>query len=425
MQPFLSRRFLPFWVTLFCGALNDNLFKTGFVLFVAFQVAGGDLLTVSIGGVFILPFCLFSGLAGQLADKYNPARLTYLIKIAEIGIMVCGALAFLLNSVLGLFAVLFLMGTQSAFFGPIKYSILPRYLEDHELVGGNALVQGGTYLAILLGLLLSGFLLREADPRLVACSILVVALLGWAGSRAMPPLRGGDPGLRVSANLLKGIMEILRSSLKNPTQRLVLLCIAWFWFIGSCYINIFPIFVRDLLGGGEVLVSVLLTCFALGICAGCYLCTLLSAGRIRTVLSIPGLIGISLCSLELFFSSAPGAMLLNDGFIADTPDGWRLLLGLGLLAGAAGLYIVPLYALLQHRVSTAQRARVLAASGIIDALAIIASSAFCALATYLFQACRIDLNGIFLLFAAVNTCFLLELLRRAPGFFHPRRLPDF
>ena len=418
---FLTRRFLPFWLTLFCGALNDNLFKTGLILYVAFQIPESDLLTVTIGGLFILPFGLFSGLAGQLADKYSPARLTYLIKGAEIGIMSLGAMFFLLGNVYGLLFVLFLMGAQSAFFGPIKYSILPRYLETHELVAGNALVQGGTYLAILLGLLSSGLLLQQGELRWISGIILLVALLGWVASRAMPSLTSAVPKLRLSRNPFQSIWDVLRSSLEIRLQRVILLAIAWFWFIGACYVNIFPIFVRDQLCGEEILSSVLLTCFALGICFGCLICTLISAGRILPALAIPSLIGISLASLELYFSSDPGCALTASGSLATTLGGWRLFLGLGLAAASAGAYIVPLYSLLQQRVPTTQRARVMAASGVIDALAIIGSSAFCALLTLIFNLFELDSNGMFLIFGASNLLFLIELVRRAPDIFLPRR----
>lgn len=403
-----TTRFWPlFWTQLF-GALNDNIYKNALVIFIAFTLAdrmsvNGSLLVVVAGGVFILPFFLFSAFAGQLADRFEKACLIRRIKIAEIIIMCFAAAGFIGQSLTVLLGVLFLMGTQSAFFGPLKYGILPQHLHEEELTGGNGLVQMGTYLAILGGTMIGGVLVASGDwgPVYVSVTVVAVAVIGWYVSRSIPYAAASDASLLIDWNILRQTCRIVAYSMSDKAIFLIIIAISWFWFIGATFLSLVPGYTRGVLAGNEHVATLLLTAFSIGIGTGSLLCEKLSRGRIEPGLVPIGAIGLSLFSLDLFFTGVPGAAHVTEVdatvFLTHATY-WRVLVDLIMIGLFGGIYIVPLFALLQHRAERHHRARVIAATNILNALFMVGS----ALVTTFLIRDAVPIPMIFLFVAATN-----------------------
>jgi len=285
-----SPRFRPFFLTQLLGAFNDNLYKNGLTVFIAFQAANiskdeSNLKVNIAAGLFILPFFLFSPIAGQLADKFEKSKLIRRIKQLEILIMLLGCYAFYIRSADLLIAILFLMGTQSALFGPVKYSLLPQALKSEELVGGNAMVEFGTFIAILLGLIAGVFIIEIGTTEL-GIAVVVVAASGYWSSRSIPALAAAAPDLRISFNIFKQTRSIMRDAHENQTVFYSVLGISWFWFIGITYMTQLPNFVRYDLGGNEQVYVLMLAMFSIGIGAGSFLCERMS-GRMVEIGLVP------------------------------------------------------------------------------------------------------------------------------------------
>jgi hypothetical protein len=280
-----QRRFAPFFGTQFLGALNDNIFRNGLVILITFQgvvVAGMDHTQLAnvAAGLFILPFFLFSATAGQLADKYEKSLLIRRIKMLEIVLMVLAATALFTNSYALLLLVLFLMGCQSTMFGPVKYAYLPQQLADSELVGGNALVESGTYVAIILGLIIGGIVVGDDiagglgfdKQAILGVCLVLVAVMGYLTSRKVPQTRAVDPDLKVSWNAWKETWHIVRFAREERSVFLSILGISWFWFFGSAMTIQIPAYTLDLLNGSESITTLLLAAFAIGVGIGSLLC---------------------------------------------------------------------------------------------------------------------------------------------------------
>ncbi|MBT8099279.1 MAG: MFS transporter, partial [Gammaproteobacteria bacterium] len=270
-----QRRFAPFFATQFLGALNDNIFRNGLVILVTFQgvlVAGMNpsILANVAGILFILPFFLFSATAGQLADKYEKSMLMRRIKLLEIALMTIAATAFFTQSFTMLLFVLFLMGCQSTLFGPVKYAYLPQQLASEELVGGNALVESGTYIAIIVGLIAGGLLIdRNADSQiLIGSTLIAVAICGYLASRQVPNTRAVDPQLKVSLNAWRETWRIVGFAREERSVFLSILGLSWFWFFGSAMTLQVPAYTLVILNGNEVITTVLLAAFAIGVGIG-------------------------------------------------------------------------------------------------------------------------------------------------------------
>lgn len=370
-----SRRFGPFFATQFLGAFNDNVFKNALGILIAFRLAGelalssNTLVNLSFL-VFIAPAFLFSATAGQIADQVEKSGLIRRIKIAEILVMLLGAAGLVLGNVYLLFLVLFLMGTQTAFFGPVKYGILPQHLKEEELVGGNGLIEMGTFLAILLGTLLGGILIAyDHGQWFVAVVVVVVAVGGWASSRGVPIADASDPELQIRWNIFAETWRILMFTRSNRTVFNSVLGISWFWFYGATFLAQFPNFAKLHLGGNEQVVTILLTVFSLGIGLGSLLCERMS-GRLVEIGLVPfGAFGLTVFSFDLYLavpeihastSVGPGA------FLAD-PGNWRVLADLFLMALFGGFFIVPLYALVQLRSPKDKRSRIIAGNNVLNA----------------------------------------------------------
>ncbi len=381
-----TRRFGPLFVTQFLGAFNDNLFKTAFIFLVAFHLrsddpAGAATMATVATGVFILPFLLFSGLAGEVCDARDKARIAQWVKVAEIAFMALGALAMAIESEALSLAVIFLMGVHSTIFGPVKYAILPQHLHANELLLGTGLVEGATFVAILLGQIAGGLL-----PAGLAGPVAIgVAVAGWLASRlipAAPPvsvvppalpgsaLKPALPGsaLKIDWNPFSASRRALAEAFANRELRIATICISWFWALGAVYTSQFVPLARNDLGGTQGVATLFLAAFSVGVATGSAGVSRLLGGHISTRLSpwagaVMALAGIDLFFAERAFGGAAGDVA---AFLAD-PRGWRLLADLGVLSIAGGIFSVPLYGVLQTATKPSGRARAIAANNIVNA----------------------------------------------------------
>jgi 1-acyl-sn-glycerol-3-phosphate acyltransferase len=377
-----QRRFAPFFWTQFLGAGNDNLFKFAFTVLVTYHLQLAwlppSLAGLAIGALFILPFVLFSATAGQLADKYDKARVMQLVKSLEVGIMALAAWGFMQSHVPALLACVFLMGLHSTLFGPVKYAYLPQHLDEHELTGGNGMVEMGTFVAILLGNLAGGLLiaLPQVGAQAVAMSAFGLAVLGRLTAQAIPESPSTDPGLKINWNPVTETWANLKLAHRQVAVFRSLLGISWMWFFGAVFLANFPAFAKEVLHGDEHVASVLLMTFSIGIGVGSLLCERLSRRHVEIGLVPLGAIGMSVFAIDLYFASRalpPAEALSVSAFLAEALH-WRVLADLALLALFAGIYSVPMYALIQLRAKPSHRARIIAANNILNALFMIASS---------------------------------------------------
>ncbi len=371
-----TRRFGPFFKTQFLGAFNDNLFKNALVVLLTFQATQWttlkpELLANIAAAVFILPFFLFSATAGQLADKYDKARLARLVKVLEIAIMLIAGLGFWLHQLEILMFALFLLGLHSTLFGPVKYAILPQHLQENELVGGNALIEAGTFVAILIGTLVGGLLAGMAGGTAwIAAACLLTAIAGYLTSRGIPAAPAPEPGLRINPNPLTETWRNIGFARENRTVFLAILGISWFWLYGALLLAQFPAYAKNVLGGAETSVTLLLGTFTLGIGIGSLLCERLSAKQVEIGLVPFGSIGLTVFGLDLAFASPsiPAPIPLSIVSLVMAPGSLHVLFDLFAIGLFGGFFIVPLYALVQLRSNPNHRARIIAANNIMNAL---------------------------------------------------------
>ena len=417
-----EKRFRPFFLTQFFGAFNDNVFKNAFIISIAFQSSfsgSGDTNTIiNIAAIlFILPYLLFSSTTGQIADRYEKSSLIRKIKLMEIAIMLLATIGFYFQNIPLLLFTLFLMGTQSSLFGPIKYSIIPQHLKKSELVGGNALVESGTFAAILLGTMLGGLLvgLSSGSRFLVPITLLTIATLGYLNSLKIPPAPAMDPTLKIKLNPLVETIKNLKSLRENRTIFNSVLGVSWFWFLGATYINQLPNFTREILGANEQVVTLFLAMFCVGIGIGSLACERLSNRTIELGLVPIGSIGLTIFGADLFFATNPqtsGALIGFAEFIS-IPANWRLVIDIFLLGAFGGIYIVPLYALIQSRSDPKRRSRVIAGNNILNALFMIASAVYAIVLLSL----EITITQLFFMTAILNAVVAIYIYTLVPEFF--------
>jgi MFS family permease len=385
------RRFLPFFLTQFFGAFNDNLFRIAFVVSVTYgaTAASNDASVLSnlAQGLFILPFFLFSALAGQLADKYEKSRLIRQTRLAEVILMCCAAAALYIGNVPTLLALLFLLGVLATIFGPLKYSLMPQHLRPSELVGGNALVDSGTFIAILLGTILGGLLAPAADGEpaaiggnaniVAAVAIVVVAIGTYVCSRFIPRAEATDPGLKVNFNPFTATWQLLRFAAQSRAILNSLLGISWFWLVGALVLAQLPAYAKDVLGGDNTVFTLLLAAFSIGVALGSLACEKLSGHKVEIGLVPLGSIGMTVCLLGLYFAHpdtvAPDTTAVSwKQFLAN--GGWGVAINCALIGVFGGLFIVPLYALILSRSAESHRARIIACNNILNAGFMVLSS---------------------------------------------------
>ena len=419
-----EQRFRPFFFTQFLGAFNDNVFKTALITLVAFHAASlssidGATLATLLPGVFILPFFLFSATAGQIADKYEKSQIIRLVKVFEIGIMLFASAGFFLHNIWLLAAALFMMGMHSTLFGPVKYSYLPQHLKEYELIGGNGMVEMGSFVAILLGQVLGAWLATVANHELfTSIAILLIAMLGYWTSRGVPNSPAADSALKINWN---PITESIRNvKLIWPQQQiwLAIVAISWFWFYGATLLAQFPNLAKDVLYGDESVFILLLSVFSIGIGLGSLLCEKLSKGRVELGLVVFGAIGLTLFGIDLHASStsihaASGDALQTYVSFVGKLSHWRLLADIALIGLFGGFYIVPLYVLVQTRAEKSHQSRVIAANNIMNAFFMVASAGFSIL---LFKQ-GLTIPQLFLATAILNIVITIYLCVRQPEYF--------
>lgn len=419
-----ERRFAPlFWVQ-FLGAANDNVFKFAFTLLATYSAAtwgGVDLRYAAflIGALFIAPFLLFSATSGQLADRAEKSRLIRLLKNAEIAVMVLAAIGLTVRSPSLVYVSIFLIGVQATVFGPVKYSYLPQHLEPNELTRGNGLIEMATFIAILLGTIVAGLLIEMftvTGPAVVALVIVLLALAGRLASQFIPHSPAADASLRIDWNPFSATVDNLKVAHRDRTVFNSILGISWLWFFGSIFLTSLAPFAREVLGGDEAVVTFLLAVFSIGIGAGSLLTDRLSGHKVEIGLVPLGSIGMTVFALDLYFASQsmmPTGVPLQSvpGFLAR--DGaWRIVVDLALLSAFAGLYSVPLYALIQNRAQRTHVARIVAANNVLNALFIIVAS----IASAALLSSGLTIPELFLVAGLMNAAVAIYIYLLVPEF---------
>ena len=402
-----EKRFLPFFCTQFLGALNDNVFKTAFITMAVFHTAdlttlNGAALATLLPGIFILPFFLFSATAGQIADKFEKSRLIRFVKIFEVLLMLFAALGFVLHIFWLLVLALFMMGMHSALFGPVKYAYLPQHLTESELVGGNGMVEMGTFIAILLGQMIgAGLGMYQGGELVTGLTIVGLAMLGYFASKQIPNSPAAEPGLKINWNPITETGRNIAFVWKSQAIWLAIIGISWFWFYGATLLAQFPVFAKEVLHGDESVFILLLAVFSVGVGLGSLLCEKLSKGIVEIGLVPIGAMGMMAFGVDLYTASASG--------IAD----WRLLADIALIGLFGGVYIVPLYALIQSRALKTHQSRVIAANNILNALFMVISAVFAMLIFKL----GLNIPQLFLITALMNALVIIYLCLRQPEYF--------
>lgn len=416
-----SRRFLPLFVTQFLGAFNDNAYRQALVILVTYgliQIGGNDprVLITAAAGVFILPYFLFSAIAGQLADKLEKSRLIMFVKIMEIAVMGLAGAGFLLGNVWLLMVVLFLMGTQSAFFGPLKYSILPDHLQESELVAGNALIETGTFLAILLGTIFGGMMVGvEGGLLIVAGTVMAVAAAGVAASFFIPKAGPAAPDLKLNLNIVGESWSIVRHAAGNRPVFRSIIGISWFWAVGTIFLAQFPTFGVEIFGADESVVTLFLVAFSLGIGLGSLQCNRWLKGEVSARYVPLGAVGMALVGFDLYAAAsqipAPtGEELIGVGVFFSSLANIRIFADLVFIAIFGGFFIVPLYAIMQARSDEENRSRTIAANNIVNAgFIVVASAASAAMLWYSFS-----VTQVFLALAIGNTLAAIYVISLLP-----------
>ncbi|WP_201535927.1 MFS transporter [Psychrobacter ciconiae] len=421
---FKRRRFSSMFFTQFLGAFNDNVFKQALILVLTYTAASQLGVAVSIlnnlaAMLFILPYFLFSALAGQLADKFEKSKLTRLIKLLEIVIMVLAAVGFLFEVYSLLFVALFLMGTQSTFFGPIKYAYLPQAMKEDELVGANGLFQMGTSLAILLGMIVAGVLTQLNHPLYwISVTVLVMAGLGYFASRFIPNMPAMQPDLNINWNIFTTSFATVRYLYSLPFLFFVILGNSWFWFYGATFLTQTPEFSKVILFGDESVVIFLLTLFSVGVSIGSLLCKTLTKNQVSLRLLPFGIAGLSLFAMDLYFSlsalnigatMSETAPLLGVAQLFAQQGTLRVFIDLFFLGFSGGLYIVPLYAAMQAYAPISHRARIVGANNIFNAIFMVGSAIF---AIVILNVINLNLPQLFLVTGIFNLLFGLFLIKK-------------
>lgn len=413
-QLFKRRRFSAMFFTQFLGAFNDNIFKQALILVLTYTAASQLGVEVSIlnnlaAMLFILPYFLFSALAGQIADKYEKSKLTCLIKLLELVIMVIAAVGFVFEWYVLLFVALFLMGTHSTFFGPIKYAYLPQAMKEDELVGANGLFQMGTSLAILLGMIIAGVLTQLPQSLYwISAAVLIVAVLGYVAARFIPHMPAMQPDIKINWNIFTTSTSTIRYLYSLPFLYFIILGNSWFWFYGATFLTQTPEFSKVILHGDESVVIFLLTLFSVGVSIGSLLCKTLTKNQVSLRLLPFGIAGLSIFAIDLYFSLSglsidmSNETLLGVSELFHVAGSWRVFTDLFFLGFSGGLYIVPLYASMQAYAPKSHRARIVGANNIFNAIFMVSSAIF---AIVLLNNLKLSLPQLFLVTGVLNIVF--------------------
>jgi acyl-[acyl-carrier-protein]-phospholipid O-acyltransferase/long-chain-fatty-acid--[acyl-carrier-protein] ligase len=382
---FKDKRFLPLFIVQFCGCFNDNVLKNALIILITYKLSGltaysTPIMLLMANAIFITPFIIFSGISGQLADKFERSTLVQLIKLAEVAIVCLAAYGFFHTDLVILYLSIGLMGMHSTFFGPLKYSILPDHLTKDELLAANGFVEAGTFVSILIGTILGGFYTTFAS--VVMFFMLLVSVVGFAASFFLPKSNNSNPNLVINPNILQETLNIVKYAHSKKQVFLPILGISWFWFIGAALIAQIPLLTRDLFGADETVANLFLAVFSIGVGVGSFWCNKLFENEITTKYLFMAAFGISLFGIDLFFASRISAVgheidqLKNVMVFISKLHNWRILADLFLLSAISGLYVVPLFAVMQYFSSPAYRSRVIAANNVLNAVFMVASTLF-------------------------------------------------
>ena len=422
-----TRRFLPMFITQFFGALNDNVYKQALLLVMTYgwiHQQGANISTLNnlAALLFILPYFIFSATAGQIADKFERSKLIRGIKILEIIIMLIGTAGFLLGNLWLLLLALFMMGTHSTFFGPIKYAVLPEILKPSELMSGNALFQSGTSMAILIGMILGGAVISASQGNLIWISLTVVtiAVLGYISSTFVLKQKVTAPDIKIDWNFFRTSYQTIRYAKSLPAVFLILLGNSWYWFYGATYLTQIPQLTQQNLHASENVVSLLLTFFSVGIGVGSLLCRRFGGSEVNLKMVPIGAVGLALFALYLaaslsFVPEKTGALI---GLSEIFHQGWsyyHVMIAVTLLGISGGFYIVPLYAMMQAYSPRSHRARVVAANNVLNAVFMVSSAVF---SIIILSALKIDIKILFCMTAVLSAIFTTWLLIRLKPALH-------
>lgn len=414
-----TRRFLPMFCTQFLGALNDNVFKQALLLVITYgwiSQQSGSISTLNnlAALLFILPYFIFSATAGQIADKYERSQLVRYLKLLEIAVMLLATAGFLIGNLWLLMFALFLMGTQSTFFGPIKYAILPEILKPNELMSGNALFQSGTSIAILVGMILGGAVISLSAGNLlwISLTVLAIAVVGYLASRFILKQPIAAPQLEVDWNFFRTSIQTLKYAKNLPLIFLILLGNSWYWFYGATYLTQIPQLTQQNLHASENVVSLLLTFFSVGIGVGSLLCRKIGGTEVNIKMVPIGAVGLTV--FAFYLAAALAFVPLQTGELLGLSEvfqqGWsyyHVMLAVTLLGISGGFYIVPLYAMMQAYSPRSHRARVVAANNILNAIFMVSSAIF---SIIILSVLQIDLKILFCITAVLSAIFTIWLL---------------
>ncbi len=415
-----TRRFLPMFLTQFFGALNDNVFKQSLLLVITYgwiQHSGNVSTMNNLAALlFILPYFIFSATAGQIADKYERASLVRKIKVLEIIIMLIATVGFVLGNIFILLFALFLMGTHSTFFGPIKYAILPDILKPQELMSGNALFQSGTSIAILIGMILGGAVISSSQGNLwwISLTVTMIAIIGYICSTFVLKQKVTENNIEIDWNFFRTSIQTIRYAKSLPLVFLVLLGNSWYWFYGATYLTQIPQLTQQNLHASENVVSLLLTLFSVGIGAGSLLCRKIGGNEVNIRMVPFGAIGLTVFALYLaaslaFIPERTGELMTLAQMFISGAAYYHVMIAVTLLGISGGFYIVPLYAMMQAYAPSTHRARVVAANNIFNAIFMVSSAIF---SIIILSILKIDIKILFCITAILSAIFSFWLLAR-------------
>ena len=417
-----SKRLGPLFGTQFFGAFNDNLFKQAVVFLVVFQAGTNEGaatgLSSLVAGLFIVPFFLFSAFAGQISDKFDKSRVMRVLKLTEAGVMALGAVGFYGNSMPVLLATIFLMGAQSAFFGPAKFGILPQHLKEEENTVGNGLIAMSTFIAIVTGTILAGVMKGMAVLSWVGPLAIGVAALGAFCSFFIPKAPSSQPDMKIDFNLSKATKHLYDIARRVKSVHLSILGLSWFWFVGALVLTLATPYAKFVLGGTESLATAIIVTFVVGIFLGSVACIKLSKLEVELGLVPLGALGMTLFGLDLYlmdYQTPTGSPVgVWEFFVTATSwQNWRVIFDLTMVAVCAELYQIPLFALVQLRSEEHERSQVIAANNIFNALFMVASSLFGVL---LASVMGLGTTEIFAVVFAINLAVGLTIFAVIPEF---------
>ncbi|WP_180080473.1 MULTISPECIES: MFS transporter [unclassified Acinetobacter] len=416
-----TRRFLPMFLTQFFGALNDNVYKQALLLVITYGLIQQQALPISTLNnlaalLFILPYFIFSATAGQIADKFERSQLVRGIKILEIIIMLIGSIGFITGHLWLLLLALFMMGTHSTFFGPIKYAILPEILKPNELMSGNALFQSGTSMAILFGMILGGAVIASSHGNLtwISLTVLTIAVLGYLSSRFILKQNVTTPDLKIDWNFFRTSYQTMKYAKSLPLIFTILLGNSWYWFYGATYLTQIPQMTQQNLHASENVVSLLLTFFSVGVGVGSLLCRKIGGSQVNIKMVPIGAVGLTIFALYLavslsFVPTHTGPLITLSEVFHQGWSYYHVMIAVTLLGISGGFYIVPLYAMMQAYSPRSHRARVVAANNILNAVFMVSSAIF---SIIILSILKIDIKILFCITAVLSAIFCIWLLIR-------------